>query len=340
MPRGRPKAQEATVENANESELNYSDHAPEDDLLNEEAGNENNDQEVQVSAEPNVEVDSAYEQQGGQQSYNSAHGERQQSYPRSYGESTREDRDNQGFYRQPAPENSVIAIFNLNDDTTEQDIRTLTEPFGEVEHVNMIYNHNTDVFRGFCFVRFASLESARDARQSLEDKTVKGNQIRVDFCKDKERRPMRGGFRRDRGGYGGDSYHGKPKRHEYRGYDDRQDNRRDGGYGGGYERGDRYGRNDRYERGGRRDDSYGRRERRYDDRDDRRQRHDRGSYDRDDRGNRGYNRESRDYRENQNDGYGNKGGRNEDRYNNDRDNRPRNGYESMYGQGENRDRRY
>lgn len=75
---------------------------------------------------------------------------------------------------------------NLPFQTTEEEVRRLFKPFGEVHSVDMITDRDSGRFRGFCFVDMEE-EAADAAIAALDGKEVGGRKIRVN-----EARPRSG----------------------------------------------------------------------------------------------------------------------------------------------------
>ncbi|KHJ96804.1 hypothetical protein OESDEN_03225 [Oesophagostomum dentatum] len=74
-----------------------------------------------------------------------------------------------------------LGCFNLSVYTTEKDLRELFGEFGEIEKVELVYDHPTGRSRGFGFVYFERLEDACVARDKLTGQEIDGHKIRVDF---------------------------------------------------------------------------------------------------------------------------------------------------------------
>ncbi|ETN80007.1 hypothetical protein NECAME_02486 [Necator americanus] len=126
-----------------------------------------------------------------------------------------------------------LGCFNLSVYTTEKDLRDLFGEFGEIEKVELVYDHPTGRSRGFGFVYFERLEDACAARDKLSGQEIDGHKIRVDFSLTKRAHtPTPGqymgairGSRRNYG-YGGGGYRSE-RRESYRdGYAGRSSRRR------------------------------------------------------------------------------------------------------------------
>lgn len=89
-----------------------------------------------------------------------------------------------------------LYVGNLSFGTTEDAIRELFAPFGEVVSVSLPADRFTGRPRGFGFVEFASPEAAAAATQKLDSYALDGRNIRVNEATD---RPAGG----PGGGYGG-----------------------------------------------------------------------------------------------------------------------------------------
>ena len=72
-----------------------------------------------------------------------------------------------------------VFVGNLSFETTESDLRTLFEPFGEVERISVINDRETGRPRGFAFVEMADDMEAAQAMAGLDGKEVAGHALRV-----------------------------------------------------------------------------------------------------------------------------------------------------------------
>ncbi|MDX1687076.1 MAG: hypothetical protein R3248_03750 [Candidatus Promineifilaceae bacterium] len=82
---------------------------------------------------------------------------------------------------------------NLPFETTEEEVRRLFAPFGEVHGVDMITDRDSGRFRGFCFVEMEE-EEADAAIAALDGKKFGGRKMRVN-----EARPRSGSGEKGRG---------------------------------------------------------------------------------------------------------------------------------------------
>ena len=121
-----------------------------------------------------------------------------------------------------------IYVGNLDYATTEQDLRSLFEPYGQVDNVSLAKDKFSGQSRGFGFVEMANDEQGEKAIAELNGHQLGKRALTVNEARPREARPPRsgGGFGGNRGGGGG--------------FGDRGG--RGGGGGGGRGRGDRGGR--------------------------------------------------------------------------------------------------
>src|SRR3989304_1813967 len=93
-----------------------------------------------------------------------------------------------------------LFVGNMNFQTTESDLRSLFEPFGEITRIQVMTDRDTGRSRGFAFVEMASDDAAAKAVAELNGKEVDGRALNVNEAKPK---PERSGPRGGGGGYGG-----------------------------------------------------------------------------------------------------------------------------------------
>jgi RNA recognition motif-containing protein len=72
----------------------------------------------------------------------------------------------------------TIYVGNLNFKTTEQEIKQLFSPFGEVDSVKLITDHGTGRSRGFGFIKMKR-EVAVSAINELDGKEFMGRNVTV-----------------------------------------------------------------------------------------------------------------------------------------------------------------
>ena len=93
-----------------------------------------------------------------------------------------------------------IFVGNLSFNTSEDELRQIFEPFGQVDRVSIMTDRDTGRSRGFGFVEMANNEDGEKAIAGLNGSQIGGRTLNVN-----EARPKtdRGGGGRDRGGRGG-----------------------------------------------------------------------------------------------------------------------------------------
>ena len=79
-----------------------------------------------------------------------------------------------------------IYVGNLPFSATEEDVKTLFEPHGSVDSINMITDRETGRFRGFAFVEME--EGADAAIEALNDQDFGGRPLRVNVAKERQPR--------------------------------------------------------------------------------------------------------------------------------------------------------
>jgi len=99
---------------------------------------------------------------------------------------------------------SNIFVGNMSFQTTEEDLRALFQPFGEITRVNIPTDRDTGRPRGFAFVEMASASEASGAISALNGRELDGRQLRVNEAQPKPERSGGGGGGggRGRGGSG------------------------------------------------------------------------------------------------------------------------------------------
>jgi len=86
-----------------------------------------------------------------------------------------------------------IYIGNLAREVTEDELRALFEPFGEVTRVVIIKDRYSGESRGFGFVEMPSRTAAEKAMKELDGKEFRGRNLRVNEARPRtERRKPRG----------------------------------------------------------------------------------------------------------------------------------------------------
>ena len=94
-----------------------------------------------------------------------------------------------------------LFVGNMSFQTTEGDLRTLFEPYGEITRIHIVQDRDTGQARGFAFVEVADDAEAAKAISALNGKEVAGRALKVNEATP---RPERSGGG-SRGGGGGGS---------------------------------------------------------------------------------------------------------------------------------------
>jgi cold-inducible RNA-binding protein len=91
-----------------------------------------------------------------------------------------------------------IFVGNLDFGATESTVRSLFEPYGAVERVNLVTDRDTGRSRGFAFVEMSNATEAENAISALNGADLNGRALNVNEARPK---PQGGGGR----GFGGNS---------------------------------------------------------------------------------------------------------------------------------------
>src|SRR5262249_4721582 len=94
-----------------------------------------------------------------------------------------------------------LFVGNMTFQTTEDDLRTMFEPFGEIVRIQVITDRDTGRSRGFGFVEMADAEAATHAIEALNGKEIGGRALNVNEARPRPERS--GGQNGGRGGYAG-----------------------------------------------------------------------------------------------------------------------------------------
>ena len=96
-----------------------------------------------------------------------------------------------------------IFVGNLDFAATESSVRSLFEPYGAVERVNLVTDRDTGRSRGFAFVEMTDAAEADRAIAGLAGYNLDGRALNVNEACPKTEGGGRGGFSRGPGGGGG-----------------------------------------------------------------------------------------------------------------------------------------
>lgn len=105
-----------------------------------------------------------------------------------------------------------LYVGNMSFETTENELRSLFEPFGEVGEIHVATDRATGRARGFAFVELIDGESAIKAMAELNGKVVAGRALNVNEARPKPQQSFGGGGkRRGGGGFSRDDYRGSAR---------------------------------------------------------------------------------------------------------------------------------
>jgi cold-inducible RNA-binding protein len=108
-----------------------------------------------------------------------------------------------------------LYVGNLPHSTTEAELRTVFQVYGEVEKVSIVTDRETGRARGFGFVEMANTEEAEKAIAALNGSELGGRTLTINEAKPKTDRPRGGGggkrFGGGGGGHGRDDYRGQAR---------------------------------------------------------------------------------------------------------------------------------
>jgi RNA recognition motif-containing protein len=89
-----------------------------------------------------------------------------------------------------------IYVGNLSFGTTEETVRSLFEPYGTVDRVNIVTDRDTGQPRGFAFVEMPNDAEGERAIAAVNGRDVAGRTLAVNESRPKTDRPSGGGGRR------------------------------------------------------------------------------------------------------------------------------------------------
>jgi cold-inducible RNA-binding protein len=98
-----------------------------------------------------------------------------------------------------------LFVGNLSFRTTEMELRTLFEPFGQIARIHIATDRETGRSRGFAFVDMPNDEEAKRAMTALDGKDLDGRALKVNEARPKPERGAGGprGSGAGSGGHGG-----------------------------------------------------------------------------------------------------------------------------------------
>src|SRR5581483_2872118 len=104
-----------------------------------------------------------------------------------------------------------LFVGNMNYQTTESDLRSLFEQFGEITRVQVMTDRETGRSRGFGFVEMADDDAAAQAMAALNGRELDGRALNVNEARPKPERSGGGGGGYGRSGGGGGRQHREPR---------------------------------------------------------------------------------------------------------------------------------
>ena len=96
-----------------------------------------------------------------------------------------------------------LYVGNLSFHTTEDQLRSMFVPYGQIDSVSLVTDRDTGQSRGFCFVEIADDASADRAISELNGRDLDGRTMNVNEARPREERGGGRGGRGGRGGFGG-----------------------------------------------------------------------------------------------------------------------------------------
>ncbi|GAB4844596.1 Heteroproteinous nuclear ribonucleoprotein Q [Ancistrocladus abbreviatus] len=102
-------------------------------------------------------------------------------------EMDKSEREKQAEILSLPPHGSEVFIGGLLKDASEEDLRDLCEPFGEIHEVRLMKNKDTGENKGYAFVAFTTTEDAQKAIEELKNKEFKGKSLRCSLSESKHR---------------------------------------------------------------------------------------------------------------------------------------------------------
>ncbi len=84
-----------------------------------------------------------------------------------------------------------IYVGSLSYDVTEDEVRDVFSPYGEISSISIIKDKFSGKSKGFGFVEMPKQEEAEEAIKCLDESEMKGRNIKVNEAKPREERPKR-----------------------------------------------------------------------------------------------------------------------------------------------------
>ena len=99
-----------------------------------------------------------------------------------------------------------LYVGNLNFRCTEDDLRELFAPYGQIDDLIILNDRETGRSRGFGFITLADDDQAKQAMEQLNDQDFQGRNLVINEARPRTDRPGGGGY--SSGGGGGGGYSG------------------------------------------------------------------------------------------------------------------------------------
>ncbi|PWW76913.1 hypothetical protein C7212DRAFT_190055, partial [Tuber magnatum] len=122
-------------------------------------------------------------------------------------ENPRQDRS-KSYGDKQSPESDTVFVANLSFEADEQIVQTEFEGFGNIVGLRIPTDAASGQPKGFCYIQYDSVDSARKAVEEMNGALVSGRAIRTDFSTPRDPSTSGGGRGRGRGGRGGFSDRG------------------------------------------------------------------------------------------------------------------------------------
>ena len=84
-----------------------------------------------------------------------------------------------------------IYVGSLSYDVTEDEVRDVFSPYGEISSISIIKDKFSGKSKGFGFVEMPKQEEAEEAIKCLDESEMKGRNIKVNEARPREERPKR-----------------------------------------------------------------------------------------------------------------------------------------------------
>jgi len=82
-----------------------------------------------------------------------------------------------------------IFVGNLDVETTEEELRSLFETYGQVEQIYIITDRESGIPRGFAFVEMTNKADADQAIRALNGTSLRDRPLVVDYARPRPERP-------------------------------------------------------------------------------------------------------------------------------------------------------